>query len=464
MVSDSSYDRRLGTLSGTWKEWEGQVVNGIFPLHRLLGSGETAAVFLTQRGEAEPRNAALKLVLAGPENADFELSRWQRAAQLSHPHLIRLFDSGVCEPSGEGLVYAVMEYGEENLADIIRERPLNEAEARDMLESVLSALAYIHGRGLVHGHLKTANILAVGDQVKISSDGICEVGELHCGPGISSVYHPPEFQIEGNSAAGDVWSLGVVLVEALTQRLPGAELPEGLSPVLAGIVRDCLEQDPQRRPSVAEVAARLHPASPSVVPSTAPEPPAAMPSDVSRKKRYAVILAVAAGLALAAIIGLGHMTRHQTPVVAVEQPKTPDPVPTRPVDPKPGPFQKSAATEKKESAVAAPPVPPPDPAPSVRETGASGQVLRQVLPDVPRAARDTIHGTVKISVRAHVDPSGHVTSAELEPPLASKYLSRFTLEAARQWEFQPAKSQSEWILRFDLTRTGTTVHQAAVSR
>jgi TonB family protein len=92
-------------------------------------------------------------------------------------------------------------------------------------------------------------------------------------------------------------------------------------------------------------------------------------------------------------------------------------------------------------------------------------VVHQVLPDVPEIARRTIRGTVTISVRASVDASGHVTNVKLESGV-SRYLANLTLEAARQWVFEPVKDgagANEWLLRFDLTREATVVQPSRVS-
>ena len=56
-------------------------------------------------------------------------------------------------------------------------RPLTPAEAHDVLEPILDALAYVHGQGFVHGHMKPANFMHVEDQLKISSDGLCRIDE-----------------------------------------------------------------------------------------------------------------------------------------------------------------------------------------------------------------------------------------------------------------------------------------------
>jgi serine/threonine protein kinase len=125
--------------------------------------------------ERELHKAAIKLLPAPPEESELQLSQWDLVAKLSHPHLIRLFQMGRCQLGNMGLLYVVMEYAEENLLQILPHRPLTPAEAREMLEPVLDALAYVHGQGFVHRHIKPANIMAVEDQLKISSDGLCRM-------------------------------------------------------------------------------------------------------------------------------------------------------------------------------------------------------------------------------------------------------------------------------------------------
>src|SRR5712692_7139923 len=197
-------------MAEAWKQWEGQVVNGEFRPRRYLGGSEHSAVFLTEHGEREPEKAAIKFIPADPANAEQELSRWRRAARLSHPHLIRLFQMGRCWLGDMALLYLVMECAEEDLSQVLPQRPLTPAEARDMLPPVLDALAYLHSKGFVHGRLKPANIMAVGEHLKLSSDGLCRMGESSGGsrekPG---VYDPPEAASGMISPAGDVWSLGM---------------------------------------------------------------------------------------------------------------------------------------------------------------------------------------------------------------------------------------------------------------
>jgi serine/threonine protein kinase len=70
-----------------------------------------------------------------------------------------------------------MEYAEENLSQFLPQRPLTPAEARDVLAPTLQGLAFLHGDGLVHGHVRPSNILAIDDQLKLSSDGVFSIDE-----------------------------------------------------------------------------------------------------------------------------------------------------------------------------------------------------------------------------------------------------------------------------------------------
>src|ERR1700682_5595656 len=107
-------------MSNTWKQWEGQVVNADFKLLRYLGGSEHSALFLTEVREGERfLKAAIKLIPAGGENDELQLSRWRQAAAVFHPHLISLLDGGRCEIGGVPLLYVVMECAEENLAEVL---------------------------------------------------------------------------------------------------------------------------------------------------------------------------------------------------------------------------------------------------------------------------------------------------------------------------------------------------------
>src|ERR1700737_1965855 len=297
-------------MSESWKQWEGQVVDARFLLRRYLGGSEHSAVFLTERG-VPPQKVSIKFVQFDEPDAELQLFRWKHAAKLSHSHLLRLFESGRCHLGDFDLLYVVMEYAEENLSQFLPPRPLTPAEARDVLTPALQALAFLHGESLVHGHMRPSNILAIEDQLKLSSDGIFSIADhaeqshlpaaepQQCVSAASlrhpSPYDPPELAKGIISPAGDIWSLGITLVEALTQHLPASAgtaaqdpvVPDTLPALFLDIARHCLQRDPQRRWTVVEIAARLNPGSippsasaakPPHAPSTAPLPATAAPA------------------------------------------------------------------------------------------------------------------------------------------------------------------------------------------
>src|SRR5262249_14112272 len=90
-----------------------------------------------------------------------------------------------------------------------------------------------------------------------------------------------------------------------------------------------------------------------------------------------------------------------------------------------------------------------------------GEVLNQVLPEVSNKSRSTIRGTVRTVIKVHVDTSGSVSAAEIASG-GSRFFANAALDAAKQWDFAPAKVDghavpSEWLLHFDFTPGDTKV-------
>jgi TonB family protein len=281
-------------MSEFWNQCEGQVVDNRFRLRQFLGGTDDSAVFLTQLAGPQSQRAAIKFIPAGP-NADLQLSLWRRAKQLEHPNLLRIFETGRWRLQNRDRLYVVMEYAEENLSEILPQRSLTESEVRDMLGPVLDALVFLHGKGLVHSRIKPSNILATADQLKLSTDALFPTGESRKSSSRFDVHDAPETAASPLTPAADVWSLGMTLVETLTQHVialqPGSQadpiVPDTLPQPLLDIARHALRRDPRRRWTIPEIAARLNPVavaaaaagqsiSPLAVPlSTVPAVPAA---------------------------------------------------------------------------------------------------------------------------------------------------------------------------------------------
>jgi len=258
-------------MSDVWIQCEGQVVDNQFRLHQFLGATEHSAVFLTRLGDPQSQKAAIKFIPAGPA-AELQLSLWRRVMQLAHPNLLRILDVGRCRLANRDRLYVVMEYAEENLAQFLPQRALTDSETREMLEPVLAVLVYLHGNGFVHMRIKPSNIHAVADQLKLSGDSIFSIGENRKLTLQFDVYDAPEIATSRVSAAADVWSLGVTLVETLTQRAPvlpdgnqaDPVIPDSLPQPFLDISRHAILHDPKRRWSLSEIAARLSPAAVAV--------------------------------------------------------------------------------------------------------------------------------------------------------------------------------------------------------
>jgi len=111
----------------------------------------------------------------------------------------------------------------------------------------------------------------------------------------------------------------------------------------------------------------------------------------------------------------------------------------------------------------APVLPPP------KAAVTRGEVVHQVLPDIPQSAKNTITGTIKIWVRVAVDSSGKVTTASFKSAGPSRYFAGLALKAAQQWEFSPPEvngkpAASAWLLQFRLKRTSIQASSQRVTR
>jgi TonB family protein len=403
------------------KQWEGQVVDGRFPLLRYAGGGEPSAVFETASDDPQLQKAAIKLTPEDPEDSDAQLTRWLAAGELAHPHLVRLFQMGRCRLDGAELNYLVMDFADEDLSQVLPTRALSAEEVREVLEGTLDALSYLHSHGFVHGRLRPSNILAVGDQLRVSSDRLLRMGESR--GGVEDAYDAPETEI---TPAADVWSLGVTLVEALTQRLPvwdgDGHLESGpleaLPAPFGEIARHCLEPDPRRRWTVAEIRARL--GQPVSAPRAEP---------IRDRRPFATIALVLSFVLVAAVAGPKLLNRHLDPL-------QPPPVPSLP----------------EESRL--------EPTPAASHI--RGQVVRQVLPDVEPRVMAGIRGTVRVTVKVHVDRAGNVTGAQLASAGPSRHFARLAAEAAQRWKFSPQAAPQDWLLQFEFTSRGAVARSRAV--
>ncbi len=460
-------------MSDVWTQWQGHVINGVFPLGRCLGWSDHSGVYLTKSAELGTSEVAVKLVPADRALAESLLPRWNRAGRIVHPHLLRLLKSGGCQLDGLPCLYVVMEYADQTLAQVLRCRALTDDEVREMLRPALDALAFLHGRNLVHGQLKPENILVVGDQLKLASDTIRRVNEGTMSAHASTPYDPPEARHGSSSTATDIWALGVCLFEALTRHPPSGwgehneavALPADFSPAFRDLVARCLSPSPQNRPSVTELVAwargqavgsapeatiqpvaivPLQPTTPEPTPTRITPPPAApkaggLAPTMAQFPSPRTLLAAVLGAVV--LLALGW-----TAVRMIGSHRTPAPLQT------PGTAAPVAADVRKTVSTVLPRTR------SRNDLATSPAAPREVIPEVPRSARRTIRGHIKVWVRVILDQDGSVFAATLDRFGPSRYFQHLAVDAAKKWTFPPIDTQSRRLMqiRFDFSRDGTT--------
>ncbi len=405
--------------------------------------------------------ATIKLVSAKNPGSDIpgsdnpgsnpQLRQWEEAARLSHPHLIRLFEYGRCQLEDTTLLYVVMDYADENLSEIIPLRALSHNEVFEMLRPTAEGLAFLHRAGFVHGSLKPSNVMAVDNQLKISSDKLHKSGECsdHAVP---KPYDAPELTRDGFAPASDVWSLGMTLAAVLTQIQPKNKdvvqqhvtVPGTIPQPLRGIVQRCLQLDPAKRCTVNDIVQQLSTPSSRATSSSREEGAVGTRADErhipeNRPKRWVLVPILVVALILLLWIGNKFMVHHAT-VPASETPAASSQSGDVPPGQSPAPF-------------------------SAGEKGGRGTVLKQVMPEVSRNALNTISGRLKVGVQVAVDSSGNVSEARLVSPGPSKYFASRALNASRQWTFTPPQQDghataSVWLLHFQFRRASVQVFPA----
>ena len=484
-------------MSESWKRWQGRNVDQKFPLQAYLGGSDHSAVFLTavegvagNVGRGDSNKAAIKLidVAADVAGGEAQSSRWQAVRELNHPSLIRILDTGRCEVDGNHLLYVVMEYAEENLSQILPERALTAEETLVTLPPVLEVLQFVHDHGFVHGHIKPANILAIGNQVKLSSDTLSRTGETSRANG-AAAYGPPEAATGAASTAGDVWQLGMTLIEVLTQRLPvwdregrrAPVIPDNVPQPFRDIAGNCLQLDAGKRCTVREISERLKTGHPEA----GQRPEAGRRQTASDLRQN---ISAGAGLqrsaknfnhtdtglqkesakwpiwvAMAAVVAIAF--------VLIARPKRSKPRSEQPSAEAQQDVETRTSQSSDRTGAAGGVASNTSDAANSEAGGNDAQlgVVQRVMPQVSPSAQRTIQGKIKVRVRAGVDATGNVSSATFESAGPSKYFSRISMEAAREWKFVPAEAAEqsgsrEWRIQFAFTRANTEASAARVKR
>jgi eukaryotic-like serine/threonine-protein kinase len=335
----------------------GTLIDGRYRLVQRIGSGGMADVWLADDSHLQRRVAIKILQPRFAQDGEF-IERFRReaeaAARLQHPNIVAVFDRG----DAEGTYYIAMQLLEGRSLKALIDEGLTPEEAVGLVRQILQAAGFAHRNGVVHRDLKPQNVIvdaegkATVTDFGIARAGASEITQAGSVMGTPHYLSPEQAQGLDVTAVSDLYSVGVILYEALTGRLPFegdsavaiamkqvAHTPQrpstinpAVSPALDAVVMRALEKDPGQRFQSADAfiaaldaALRDPSAAGAGTAAFAPLPPVVPPEEAEaeerheeerRRSRLWVALLIAAIL-IGILIGLALTRDTTTPVPGV---------------------------------------------------------------------------------------------------------------------------------------------------
>jgi eukaryotic-like serine/threonine-protein kinase len=250
----------------------GSIVDGRYRVVSRIGGGGMADVWLAEDANLERRIALKVLHRRFAQDREFVM-RFQReaesAAGLQHPNIVAVFDRG----EWEGTYYIAMQYVEGPTLKQLIDSGITIEQGVAVIRQVLQAAGYAHRQGIVHRDLKPQNVIvdpegkAVVTDFGIARAGVSEITQTGSVMGTPHYLSPEQAQGFEVTAVSDLYSIGVMLYEVLTGRVPfegesavavamkqvsqmpqrPSSLQPRVSPALDAVVMRALEKDPGQR-------------------------------------------------------------------------------------------------------------------------------------------------------------------------------------------------------------------------
>ncbi|MBV9265711.1 MAG: hypothetical protein JO061_06045, partial [Acidobacteriaceae bacterium] len=229
-----------------WKSLEGKLLEGGYEVEECFHSGPSSASFRI-RILGDRFTSAYGEFFAPGSVSGAEFALWAETRTLQHPNVSTPLATGQYRLDAQELPYVIRVRPDETLQDTIAERALTTEEAREVVTAVVRALQFLHGNGFVQTTLSPREIVAIGDSIKLSINGIRRI-------------NTPIKEMDEPTTAADIRKLGAMTCEILTQRSSEPEIAQAaktLPSPFNRIVERCVDPDPQKRCSLPDILAML---------------------------------------------------------------------------------------------------------------------------------------------------------------------------------------------------------------